>query len=65
MAIIYEALVGEGIRVQQTGDAYNAVHCLIPGDEAERAAGALRHRFDLPIELETPQQRDGVGLKPL
>ena len=65
MAIIYEALVGEGIRVQQTSDAYNAVHCLVPGEDAERAAKALRHRFDLPTELETPPQPEGVGLKSL
>lgn len=65
MAIIYEALVEEKISVRQTGDAYNAVHCLIPGADAERAATALRKRFDLPAEPETPQQTDGVGLKSL
>jgi len=65
MAAIYEALVTEGIRVRQTGDAHNAVHCLVDGDAVERGAEALRARFALaPAPLETGQP-DGVGLKTL
>lgn len=45
MATIYEALVAEGITVQQTGDAYNAVHCLVPGELGDRAADALMKRL--------------------
>lgn len=45
MAGIYEVLTGEGVPVQQTGDAYNAVHCLVPGDKVDHAAQALRKRF--------------------
>jgi aspartokinase len=47
MAAIYETLVGEKIRIRQTGDAYNAVHCLVAGADAERGAVALRTRFEL------------------
>lgn len=48
MADIYEALAGIGVRIKQTGDAYNAVLCLVPGDKAEAAQNALRQRFALP-----------------
>jgi aspartokinase len=48
MALIYEALVGKGVLVRQTGDAYNAVLCLIKGDEADAAAEALRACFFRP-----------------
>jgi len=65
MAIIYETLVNEGILVRQTGDAYNAVHCLVPGADAERAARALRQRFDLSETEESESTADGVGLKSL
>ena len=47
MARIYGAMLAVEVRVQQTGDAYNAVLCLLAGDEAERAAGALRQTFSL------------------
>jgi aspartokinase len=45
MATIYEVMVTEGILVQQTGDAYNAVHCLLAGEQANHAAAMLRQRF--------------------
>jgi aspartokinase len=45
MALIYQALVGAGVQVRQTGDAYNAVLCLVTGDEADKAAEALRDCF--------------------
>jgi len=51
--------------VRQTGDAYNAVHCLVPGADAERAARALRQRFDLSETEESESTADGVGLKSL
>lgn len=47
MASIYEELNDAGIRVQQTGDAYNAVLCLVSGPLSEKAAQALRKRFSL------------------
>jgi len=49
MAIIYDALVGENISLEQTGDAYNAVLCLVAGGQkdADRAARVLRRRFTL------------------
>ena len=47
MASIYEELNGAGIRVQQTGDAYNAVLCLVSGSLSDKAAQALRKRFSL------------------
>jgi aspartokinase len=65
MAAIYEALVTEGIRVKQTGDAHNAVHCLVDGDAAERAAEALRAKFALTPMAPEMGQPDGVGLKAL
>ncbi len=48
MADIYEALSSVNARVKQTGDAYNAVLCLVPGDKARAAQAALRKRFALP-----------------
>jgi aspartokinase len=45
MATIYETLVAEGVMVRQTGDAYNAVHCLVPGELSDRAADALMKRL--------------------
>lgn len=53
MAAIYEALVSEGITVRQTGDAYNAVQCLVDGSDADRAAQVLRERFGLAEAAET------------
>ncbi|MDX1931510.1 MAG: ACT domain-containing protein [Capsulimonadales bacterium] len=47
MASIYEALISENIRVWQTGDAHNAVHCLVPGPAADTAIIALRETFAL------------------
>lgn len=50
IAQIYEALISAHVRVRQTGDAYNAVLVLVAGDEADRAAVALRERFSLEGE---------------
>lgn len=66
MASIYEALVSENVRVQQTGDAHNAVHCLVDGDQAESAAVALRKVFAIDAEIvvdgsENPESPEGVG----
>jgi aspartokinase len=47
MAAIYDALNGAGVRVEQTGDAYNAVLCLVERASAARAADALEQRFAL------------------
>lgn len=47
MASIYETLVTSGAQVIQTGDAYNAVHCLVPGEHTDQAAQALCVRFGL------------------
>ena len=55
IARIYRTMVEANVRVLQTGDAYNAVHCLVPGGDADKAADALRLEFHLtrPIhELE-------------
>jgi len=65
MAAIYEALVTEGIRVRQTGDAHNAVHCLVEGPAVERAAKALQEKFALTPTVTQIEQPDGVGLKTL
>lgn len=54
MAGIYEALIGAGVRVRQTGDAYNAVHCLVDGNLADGAAAALENRFGLNGEAAPP-----------
>ena len=64
---IYETMVEENIAVRQTGDAYNAVLCLIAGGDSERAARALRRRFSLEeaAEAEDAGPREGVGLKAL
>jgi len=47
MAKIYETIVRANVKICQTGDAYNAVLCLVPGADAERAAVALRETFAL------------------
>lgn len=69
MACIYETLVAENIRVEQTGDAYNAVLCLVAGDKSERAAERLRKAFALPEPGsgggESAATPEGVGLKAL
>ena len=71
MAAIYEALNDAGIRVQQTGDAYNAVLCLVAGSFADKAAQVLRKQFTLDGLDETPQGNSveaevpGAGLKAL
>ncbi len=53
MALIYQALVGAGVPVRQTGDAYNAVLCLVAGSQADRAAEALRDCFFQPRAAST------------
>lgn len=66
IARIYGALVDVGVRVQQTGDAYNAVILLVAGEETDRAADALRRAFSLGAPEETEAgPREGVGLKAL
>ncbi len=63
MALIYEALVGASVLVRQTGDAYNAVICLVSGDETDRAATALRDCFFQPTEPDAeraPRARKGL-----
>ncbi len=45
IAQIYDALHEEGIAIRQTSDAYDAVHVLVDGSEAERARLALEQRF--------------------
>jgi aspartokinase len=52
IAQIYEALILAGVIVRQTGDAYNAVLCLVSGDDAQKAAAILRERFHLPAATE-------------
>ena len=71
MAAIYEALNEGGIRVQQTGDAYNAVLCLVTGSFAEKAAQVLRKQFTLDdagdSQTDTVHETEvpGTGLKAL
>lgn len=76
MAVIYEALNEANIRVQQTGDAYNAVLCLVEGSLSEKAARVLRKRFSLEesggsrgdgSDQEPAQETEvpGTGLKAL
>jgi hypothetical protein len=48
IAQIYDALHEEGIAILRTGDAYDAVHVLVSGPEADRAQKALEARF--PVE---------------
>jgi aspartokinase len=45
MAQIYEALVIADVTILQTGDSYNAVHCLVPAHDADRAAESLRKQL--------------------
>lgn len=76
MAAIYETLNEANIRVQQTGDAYNAVLCLVIGSLSETAAQALRKRFSLDesgntainvhaFEPKKESEVPGAGLKAL
>lgn len=68
MATIYEALVGQGVTVCQTADAYNAVHLLVPGDAADRGATALCERFSVRLAgggPSGPAAEEGVGLPAL
>nr|CAA9260086.1 hypothetical protein AVDCRST_MAG63-2481 [uncultured Armatimonadetes bacterium] len=63
---IYETMLEENIGVRQTGDAYNAVLCLVAGEDSERAARALRRRFSLEDAAEDDTgPSEGVGLKAL
>jgi aspartate kinase len=41
MAQIYEALVQADVAILQTGDSYDAVHCLIPASDTNRAVESL------------------------
>jgi aspartate kinase len=50
MARIYEAMLAAGVAVRQTGDAHNAVLCLVAGADADKAADALRDVFSLARE---------------
>lgn len=50
IAQICEALLGAGIPNRQVGDAYDAVLCLVPSDDAPRAVAALREQFQLSDE---------------
>jgi aspartokinase len=45
IAQIYDVLHEEGIALRQTSDAYDAVHVLVDGPDAERARLALEKRF--------------------
>jgi len=75
MAAIYETLIGAGVRVQQTGDAYNAVLCLVDGALADSAKSALEQRFEIGKTATTPAddsatlpadaRESGTGLKSL
>ena len=58
MAAIYETLTTEQIAVRQTGDAHNAVHCLVASADAERAASALRRTFGIVEKAELVRTLD-------
>jgi aspartokinase len=45
MAQIYEALVVADVAILQTGDSYNAVHCLIPAIDTDRAVESLTRQL--------------------
>jgi aspartate kinase len=45
IAQIYDALHEEGVAIRQTSDAYDAVHVLVDGADADRARAALEKRF--------------------
>jgi aspartate kinase len=50
IARICEALLSASIPNRQVGDAYDAVLCLVPSADAERAVAALREQFGLATE---------------
>ena len=52
MSSIYEALVEAGVAVRQTGDAYNAVLCLVSGSDVAKSSHALHARFSLDAASE-------------
>jgi aspartokinase len=54
MARMYGAMLAAGIGLRQTGDAHNAVLCLVPGEETDRAADALRQAFALSETTAAP-----------
>jgi aspartokinase len=51
IARICEALLSASIPNRQVGDAYDAVLCLVPSADAERAVAALREQFGLATEV--------------
>lgn len=53
IARICDAMIEVDVRVLQTGDAYDAVHCLVAASAAERAADALRRAFGISAEVES------------
>jgi len=44
---IHDALIEAKVAVRRTGDAYDAVHCLVDGAMAAAAVAALERAFDL------------------
>jgi aspartokinase len=50
IAQICEALLSAAIPNRQVGDAYDAVLCLVPSDDAPRAVVALKQQFHLTNE---------------
>jgi len=47
IARICDALIEAKVTVRQTGDAHDAVHCLVDAHHAERAAQAVRRAFGI------------------
>lgn len=47
IARIFDALVGAGVQILQTGDAHDAVHCLVREASVSTAVAALQHEFEL------------------
>lgn len=47
MSQIADTLIANNIYTVEVGDSYATVRCLIPQDQAERAAGAMRKHFGL------------------
>jgi len=50
IARIHDALIEAKVAVRRTGDAYDAVHCLVDGDDADAAVLALERAFGLRPE---------------
>ncbi len=46
-ARIFDALVGAGVQILQTGDAHDAVHCLVREASVSTAVSALEREFEL------------------